>query len=147
MRLLIVAVVAGLSIAPASEALESLRDKAFVQRCELQLDLAVRTAQIVAVEGEGSVRTIHMDFQSDGDLGLASLTIGDGWGKPYMASLVLELTSGGRMIRTASEPVVWLASEDSHGIRMCTEVFDLRLTASGYGSVAMVICEVQPWTS
>lgn len=147
LRLLVIAVVAGLSVIPAAEALESLRDRTFLQRCELQLDTAIRTSQMIAMEGYGAVRTVQLDFRSDGKLRMASVTIGDGWGEPGMASIVLELSTGRRMIRTAMEPAVWITSETHQGLRVCSESFALRLTVAPHESVPIIVCEALPWTS
>ena len=106
LRLLIIAVVAGLSIVPASDALESLRTRTFLQRCEVQLEMVIRTSQMISLEGYGAARTVQLDFRSDGGLRMRSLTIGGGWGEPSMSSAVLELSSGSRLVRTALEPVL-----------------------------------------
>ena len=147
LRLLIIAIVAGLSIMPAADVLESLRDRSFIQRCELQLDTMMRTAQAISIEGLGAVRTVHLDFTSDGRLQMASLTVGDEWGKPCMTSIVLELSSGGRMVRTAMQPAIWLTSEGRDGLCIMAEAFDLRLEVASYDSVPTIVCEALPWTS
>ncbi|MDH3365384.1 MAG: hypothetical protein OEM29_05215 [Thermoplasmata archaeon] len=147
LRLLVIAVAAGLSVIPAAEALESLRDRSFLQRCEVQLDIIIGTCQMVAMEGCGAARTIPLDFRSEGRLRMASITIGDGWAEPRMTSAVLEFTSGWRMIRTATEPAVWITSADLEGLSVSSQAFSLRLTVGLQGLVTVVICEVGPWTS
>lgn len=132
---------------PAAEALDSLKNKTFLQRCELLLDTAIRTSQRMAMEGFGAVRTISMDFRSGGGLRITSLTVGDEWGEPGMASIILELSTGVRMVRSAKEPVIWMASETYEGLRVYSEFFDLRLTTGSHQSLHVVICEALPWTS
>jgi hypothetical protein len=147
LRLLVIAIAAGLSVVPAAEALESLRDRSFLQRCEVQLDAVIGTCQIISMEGYGAVRTVSLDFRSEGRLRMASLTLGDGWAEPGMTSVVLELTSGSRMIRTASEPAVWITSADHEGLRVDSQSFSLRLTVGNSSSVPVVVCEVETWIS
>ena len=55
LRLLVIAIAAGLSVVPAAEALESLRDRSFLQRCETQLDTIIGTCQMISMEGYGAV--------------------------------------------------------------------------------------------
>jgi len=147
LRLLVIAIAAGLSIVPAAEALESLRDRSFLQRCEVQLDAIIGTCQIISMEGYGSVRTMSLNFGSEGRLRMASLMIGDSWAEPGMTSVVLELTSGGRMIRTASEPAVWITSTNHEGLRIDSESFSLRLAVGYSSSVPVVVCEAETWIS
>ena len=147
LRLLIIAVVACLSVVPASDALESLKDKAFLQRCETQLEMAIRTSQMISMEGYGAARTLQLDFRSEGDLRMRSVTMGGGWGEPCMSSAILELSSGGKLIRTALEPAVWMATEDGTGLTMRAEMFVLRLTSASVEQGPMVLCEAMPWTS
>jgi len=147
LRLLVIAIAAGLSVVPAAEALESLRDRSFLQRCEVQLDAIIGTCQMISMEGYGAVRTVSLDFRSEGRLRMASLMIGDSWAEPGMTSVVLELTSGGKMIRTASEPAVWITSADHEGLRIDSESFSLRLSVGGSSSVPVIVCEVETWIS
>ena len=147
LRLLIIAVVACLSIVPASDALESLRSKAFLQRCETQLEMAVRTSQLISMEGYGAARTVQLDFRSEGDLRMRSVTMGGGWGEPSMSSVILELSSGSRLIRTAVEPAIWMATENGTGLTLQAEMFDLRLTSASIEQGPLVVCEAMPWTS
>jgi hypothetical protein len=147
LRLLVIAIAAGLSVAPAAEALESLRDRTFLHRCEAQLDTIIGTCQMISMEGHGAVRTLLMDFRSEGRLRMASLAVGDGWGEPGMTSVVMELTSGAMMIRTASEPAVWITSEDHEGLRVNSQTFCLRIAVGGSSSLPMIVCEAEPWIS
>jgi hypothetical protein len=147
LRLLVIAIAAGLSVVPAAEALESLRDRSFLQRCEIQLDAIIGTCQMISMEGYGAARTVSLDFRSEGRLRMASLMIGDSWGEPGMTSVVLELTSGGKMIRTISEPAVWLTSAGHEGLRIDSESFSLRLTVGFPGSVPVIVCEAETWIS
>ncbi len=147
LRLLVIAIAASLSVVPAAEALESLRDRSFLQRCETQLDTIIGTCQMISMEGPGAVRTLLMDFRSDGRVRMASLSVGDGWREPGMTSVVMEFTSGAMMIRTASEPAVWITSEDHKGLRVNSQSFCLRVAVGNYSSLPMIVCEAEPWIS
>lgn len=95
LKLMIVAVVASLSIIPASEALDSLRVRDFARKAELQLDLVIGTAQVVGIEGPGSVRTLDLDLDGGTRMRFASLSIGDHRGGANMSSVVLRFVGGG----------------------------------------------------
>ncbi|MCJ7490440.1 MAG: hypothetical protein MUO87_09965 [Thermoplasmata archaeon] len=147
LRLLIVAVVAGLSVVPAAGALQTLQDRSFLDRCAVQLESIVNTAQVVSLEGFGSRRTIDLDFRSDGSLRMDRLGIGGGWTDPTLSSVVLELSSGRKFIRSADEPFVWLATESHECLDTSSPLFTLSLTASRLDGGPLVVCEVIPWTS
>ena len=139
---MVVSVVAVLSVLPAAEALDTLRDRAFTDRCAVQLGKVVSLAQIVSMEGAGASRVLRLDFRSEGALSMQSLSIGGGPGDPYMASIALELSSGARMIRSAEEPFVWMASETLGAVEVHSAVFDLRMSATWHEGVEFVQCEV-----
>ena len=147
LRLLVIAVVAGLSIIPASDALDSLKNRSFLQRCEMQLELTIRTSQMMSLEGYGAVRTVKLDFRSDGSLRMDSLTIGGAWGQPGMSSVIMELSSGNRLIRTSLEPVIWMASADGGELCVGSDMFALRLTVASSEAIPLILCEVLPWIS
>jgi hypothetical protein len=147
LRLLIVAVVAGLSVVPAASALQTLQDRSFVDRCVVQLEKIIHTAQVVAVEGLGSKRTLDIDLRSEGALRMTELVIGGPWMEPAMSSVVLELSSGRRLLSSAEEPFVWLAADSLEGLRSSSPRSTLVLTASESENGPLVVCEVLPWTS
>ncbi len=147
LRLLVVAVVAGLSVVPAAGALQTLQDRSFLDRCAVQLESMVSTAQVVSLEGFGSMRTIDFDFRSGGSLGMNRLVIGGGWMDPTVSSVILELSSGRKLICSADEPFVWLATESHECLETSSPLFTLSLTASRLDGGPLVICEVIPWTS
>src|SRR4030042_289174 len=112
LKLMIVAVVASLSIVPASEALDSLRARDFARKAELQLDLVIGTAQIVGIEGPGSVRTLDLDLDGGTRMRFASLSRGDHRGGANMSSVVLRFVGGGSTVRSAFDPPVWMTGLD-----------------------------------
>lgn len=142
LKLMVVSVVAALSVLPAAEALDTLRDRAFADRCAIQLDQVVSLAQTVSLEGAGASRVLRLDFRSEGALSMQSMSIGGGAGDPFTASVVLELSSGMRLFRSADEPFVWMASEELGPVVVYSEDFDLRMTAARHEGVAFVKCEV-----
>ncbi len=147
LRLMIVAIVAGLSIAPAAEALNALESRSFLQRCDFELEELVRASQAVLLEGSGSRRTVDVDLASDGALRVDAVMIGGEWGSPYMSSVVLELSSGRSLIRSANEPAVWLASSQLGRLEVRSDRFDVALAWELGDSGPVVVCEVMPWTS
>lgn len=147
LRLMIVAVVAGLSIAPAAGALQALQDRSFIHRCEIQMETLIGASQTVLMEGLGAKRTVDVNLFSDGSLRVTMVRIGDEWGSPYMASVLLELSSGRRLIRSATEPSVWLASDGLGQLATGSDRFRLALSWDIRDGRQMVRCEVLPWTS
>lgn len=147
LRLMIIAIVAGLSIGPAASALHALEDRNFLHRCDIELHRLICASQAVAMEGVGSARTIEVDLSSDGRLRVASVSMGDEWGGPWMSSAVLELSSGRQVIRSASEPSVWIASADLDRMVVSSERFRAWLHCDLLDGRPLVICEVLPWTS
>ena len=128
LKLMIVAVVASLSIIPASEALDSLRVRDFARKAELQLDLVIGTAQVVGIEGPGSVRTLDLDLDGGTRMRFASLSIGDHRGGANMSSVVLRFVGGGTTVRSASNPPVWMTGLDGEGLVIDTPRFKLTLS-------------------
>ena len=147
LRLMIVAVVAGMSIAPAAEALKTLANQGFIQRCEAELDGLIRSSQSVLMEGSGSSRVLGLDFASEGSMYVEMVAIGGERGGPYMACVMLLLSNGNSIIRSATAPPVWLASSDLGRLEVRSERFDLSLTWELQDSGPVIICEVVGWTS
>lgn len=147
LRLMIVAVVAGLSIAPAADALEALEDRSFLHRCDVELLRLISASQAVAMEGVGSNRTLGIDLATEGRLHVDRVAIGDAWGDPYMTSVVLDMSSGRRVIRSASEPFVWLASGDLDQLLVSSDRFWMLMACDVRDGRHVVVCEVAPWTS
>jgi hypothetical protein len=142
LKLMIIAVVASLSIVPAAEALNNLRNKDFVNRAELQLDTIVSTAQLLAVGGPGGVRTMELDFASEGSIAFERLVIGDGEGRANMSSVVLRFTNGAVMIKTCSDPPVWLRTKDDRGLVIDSPRLGLRMSAQIDGRTEYIRVEV-----
>lgn len=141
LKLMIVVVVASLSIIPASEALDNLRNKDFANRLELQLDNIVSAAQLLAIGGPGGARTIELDFTSDGKIGFERMVIGDGAGGANMSSVVLRFTNGAVMIKTCSDPPVWMKAKDDHGLVIESPRSELRMSAEIDGRAPYILVE------
>lgn len=142
MRLMVVAVVVSMSVVPAAEALEAFQHRDFLMRAGTQMDILVAAAQIITVEGAGSARTFEMDFSGGGSLSLVSITIGDTPGGPNASSVVLRLSDGASMVRTASDPPVNLAGPAMSALVLTHPRFALRLSAQLAGIDVIVIAEV-----
>lgn len=141
LKLMIVLVVASLSIIPASEALDNLKNKDFANRLELQLDSIVSSAQLLAIGGPGGARTIELDFTSEGKSGFERMVIGDGAGGANMSSIVLKFTNGAVMVKTCSDPPVWMKDRDGHGLLIESPRSELRMSAEIDGRTAYVLVE------
>lgn len=141
LRLMIVAVVVSMSIIPASEALETLRDGDFVRRAEAQLDGLIATAEVLAIEGPGGVRTVNLDFSSGGSLRFISMVIGDSEMGPNASAVVLRLSNGGTMVRCAEDPPVAMSDNQSSGLLIESSACCLRLSCHITGSHPLVMVE------
>jgi hypothetical protein len=141
LKLMIVSVIASLSIVPASEALDNLRNKDFANRLELQLDNIVSAAQLLAIGGPGGARTMKLDFTSDGKIGFERMVIGDGAGRANMSSIVLKFTNGAVMIKTCSDPPVWMKDRDGHGLVIESPRSELRMSAEIDGRAPYILVE------
>jgi len=139
---MIVATVASLSIIPASEALDSLRVRDFARRAELQLDMVIGTAQVVGIEGPGSVRTLDLDLDGGTRMRFASLSIGDHRGGANMSSVVLRFVGGGSTVRSASNPPVWMSSLDGECLVIDTPRFKLTLSCVPDNRTCSILLEV-----
>ena len=95
----------------------------------------------------GSARTVEVDLSAGGRLRVVSISIGDEWAGPWMASVVLELSSGRQVIRSASEPFVWIASAEQDQIVLESARFSSELHYDILAGRPLVVCEVLPWTS
>jgi len=140
LRLMIVAVVVGLSVVPASEALDTFRNKDLVRRAALELDELVAVAQVMAIHGPGNARTLSVDLQGDGSLRFERLAIGDSEGGPNMSSAVLHFGNGATISRSALEPYVWLRSASGDALTVDRPIFELRLRCVlEEGSLSIVV--------
>jgi len=147
LKLIIVAMVATMSVVPAGEALDGMKTKVFLTEADLQLDRMATAAQIVAIEGPGSSRTLDLDFSSDGRLAFAKIIIGDAEHGGCMSAVILELTNGARLVRLIEDPPVWLRGPENSGLVVFTPEFELRMTLSVVNSTYCVVAEVVSWTS
>lgn len=139
---MIVAIVASLSIIPAAQALEGMKNRDFLRKAELQLEWITSSAEILAINGPGNVRTISLDFSGGSSVRFERLVVGDARNGANMTCVILSFDSGGRLIRTAGEPAVWLTSLDQKGLEISVPIFDLRLTSVLIDSTAFVQAEV-----
>jgi len=142
LRLLIIAVVAALSLVPAGEALETLKSRDYVSRATAQLERIVSAAQIVAVEGPGSVRTLALEFTGSGSAQFRSLTIGDRVGGANMSAAVLILTNGARIVRWADDPPATLRSAVGAGLQVTAPVSRMRMSCGFENASWFVLVEL-----
>jgi len=142
LRLMIVAAVAAMSVVPAAEALETLEDRDFVSRAGLALDKVVNTAQMLSMQGPGASRTVEVDLTSDGSLRAVRLVVGDVPEGPYASALVLELSSGAKIIRLAQDPPVRMSSPFGWGLEVESDRFALHLEAYLSDGACIVSAEV-----
>jgi hypothetical protein len=147
LKLVIVAVIAGLSIIPAADALESMRNKDFVGRAQLQIEHIAHAAQVVAMEGPGSVRTLSLDFSSEGSVGFFRLTLGDSEGEAAMNCVALKLNTGAYLTCMVDDPPAWLRGYAGEGLDVFNPVFDLRIENRLDGESGYILVEAGPWTS
>jgi hypothetical protein len=142
LKLMIVAVVACMSVIPAGQALDELRDRDYVARAKLQLETVISAAQMLMIDGPGGVRTLRLDFDHDGSLVFDRLVIGDEIGGPNMSSIVLRLQNGASIVRLASEPEVWMTGISRGPVVVGQAVCSLRLSAQVAERTAFVLVEL-----
>jgi hypothetical protein len=142
LRLLIVAVVAAMSVAPAASALEALQDRDFVSRARLAMDRVVNVAQMLSMQGPGAARTVDVDLSSEGSLRALRLSVGDAPGGAYASAVVLELSSGGKLMSLADDPPVRMCSASMQGLTVTAERFSLRMEAQLVGGACTVVVGV-----
>ncbi len=142
LRLMIVAVVASLSVIPASETLDNLQARDFARRAGLQLDLIIGTAQAVGIEGPGSARTLDIDLDGGTRVRFASLSLGDHRGGVNMSSAVLRLVGGGLTTRSASDPPVWMTGIDGESLVIDKPTFKLLLSCTLDNRTCSILLEV-----
>ena len=130
LKLMIVAIVAALSILPAAEALSTLKNRDFLQRAESQLDRIASAAESLAIAGPGNVRTISVDLSSEGPTKFSRLVVGDSPNSSNASALVLELSSGSRMIRTLENPPACLTSSEGGPLEISMPIFRVRMTVT-----------------
>ncbi len=141
LKLAIVAVVATLSVLPASQALAGLENREFARKAELQLNLIVTTAQVLTVQGPGNVKTISLDFESHGELGFDRLTVGDRPESANSSAVRLTLNNGAVMARTATDPPCVLCSGSKTAFVSMQGAIDLRMTAELDGDTTVITVE------
>jgi len=142
LRLMIVAVVAALSVLPAAQALETLKTKEFLARAAQQLDSIIEVAEVLSIEGPGSVRTLSLDFSSSGHLGLERLSIGGEAEDANSSSVVLELTNGGKLVRTLSHEEIPISASEGGPVVVWGARFDLRMSAEFEDGTIWILAEV-----
>lgn len=143
MKLMIVALVACLSVVPASEALDSLRNRDLVRRAAMEMQELVTAAQVMAIQGPGNVRTLSFDLRSEGSLRFDILTIGDSHDGANVSSAMLRFTNGAMLIRTAVDPYVWLRSASGDALVIDSPVFELRLESVLENRTLSIVAEVR----
>ncbi len=129
LKLMIVAVVASLSVIPASQALQGFENRDFVRRAGLGLEMIISTAQILTIEGPGSVRTISLDLRGEGSLKPDRLTIGDREGGPNTSSAVLRLSNCAIIARFAQDPPAMIIGPGRSALVTNSLALDLRMSA------------------
>ncbi len=130
LKLMIVAIVAALSILPAADALSTLKNRDFLQRAESQLARIAAAAEGLAIFGPGNVRTISVDLSSDGSTRFYQLVMGDVASGSNASALVLELSTGSRMIRTLESPPACMTSSEGGPLKISVPVFQIRMTVT-----------------
>ena len=142
LKLMIVAVVASLSVIPASHALQGLENRDFVRRACLELEMIIATAQTLTTEGPGSVRTISLDLRGDGSLRPDRLTIGDRVGGPNASSAVLRLGNSATIVRSATDPPAMIIGPGWTALVASSFVLDLKMSAMLGNRTVYVLVEV-----
>jgi hypothetical protein len=143
LRLMIVAVVVGLSVLPAAEALDTFRNRDLARRAALELDEIIGVAQAMAIQGPGNVRTLAVDLRGDGSLRFDTLTIGDSEEGPNLSSAVLRFKNGAAVSRAALEPPVWLRSASGGELTVDSPLFQLRLESVLEERVLSIVAEAR----
>ena len=142
LKLLVVAVVASVSIVPASRALELFENREFVLRAEAQIEQIVGEAQRISINGPGNVRTLSIDLYSKSEVRFSRLTLGDREGGPNMSSAIIELSNGGRVVSSAEDFSLWIRTPDGNALTTTSPIFDLRLSCILDGASTCVVAEV-----
>lgn len=142
LKLAIVAIVAGISIVPAADALSTLRNREFVQMAASELDRIASVAETLAISGPGNARTLTVDFTSEGSVRFLALTIGDRLNGSNASALVLQLSTGASMVRTLSAPPICMTSSVGSAVEIEEPVFELKMTATAGARSMYVLVEV-----
>lgn len=142
MRLMVVAVVAALSVLPAANALDNLRERDFVTRLGLAADTVAASAQALSMQGPGAARTLTLDLSSEGGLRMTRMVIGDVPGGPSSCAVVLELSSGARIVRLAEDPPAFMTSADSQRLEVVSDRPSLKMHVIAYEDWCAVVVEV-----
>lgn len=141
LRLMIVAVVVSMSVVPASEALGTLRNGDFIRRAEAQLEVITSMAEVLAVEGPGGTRTVELDFSSAGSLRFQSMVIGDSEDGPNASAVVMRLSNGGTIVRTADDPPVAMSTLGYLGLFIGTPSCCLKMSCEMADAYPRVLVE------
>jgi len=142
LRLMIVAVVVAMSVLPAAQALETLKTREFIARASQQLDEIARTAEVLSIEGPGSVRTLSLDFTSSGRVEIDSFQMGGSSEGPNSTAIVLRLSNGGILVRSMSGDSLPVSAKDSQGLQTSAARFDLRVSVQYERGVTWILAEV-----
>ncbi len=143
LKLIIVAIIAALSVVPAADALESLRNRGLFQRAESQMDRIATAAESMAIAGPGNVRTLGIDLTSDGSLRFSSMAIGDRLNGSNASAIVLVLSNGARLVRTLTSPPVAMSSLEGGMLEIRVPCFQLRMSAVAAESGWHIVVEVR----
>ncbi len=141
LKLMVVAIVASLSIIPATEALDSLRGKDFERRAEVQLAQIVSCAKLLAVDGPGNVRSIALDFSGQGRERFSRLLVGDALDGRNSSSVVLELCGGGVIIRSVDQPPARLCSSQGGRLEISSPITGIRMTSVRADNSIFIVVE------
>jgi hypothetical protein len=142
LKLIIVAVVATMSVVPAADALNALRDKDFLRRAEAQLEELVWTAEVVSLEGPGSSRTVVLDFSSDGGIRFDRLTVGDHRDGPNQTAVRLVLSTGSSIVRITDMPPVPMSGPDGGAVVVQSTTATMTVRCAIEDGVQRVLVEV-----
>lgn len=142
LKLMVIAVVASLSIVPASQALDGLRTREFARKAELQLAVIASCAEVLALHGPGNIRTISADFGDQGADESFHLTIGDARNGTNASCIILETRNGRLIVKTLERPPVWLCSPEGTSLEIDSPVFNLRMSAQLADRCSYVLVEV-----
>lgn len=129
LRLMIVGVVIALSVLPAAQALDTLRNSNFFDRALQQIEAVADAAAIISIEGPGSVRTLSLDFSSNGELRFSSLSIGGPAGSPNSTMMLLTLSNERELARTVSADGTHVCSRERSSLQISIAQFALRMSA------------------
>jgi len=143
LRLMIICVVAALSVVPAAEGLQEMKSRDFLRRATLELERTISAAEVVGVEGPGSVRTVALDFTGGVSQRFLSLSVGDRQGGPNESTIIMKLTSGATVLKSASEPPACLRSSAGESLVITDPEPTIRLSCQLENCSWFVLVEVE----